>query len=67
MDDKDMIAYLVRLFIERALGLLLFLLGSGWTLGPRGALWHTSYDLRYCCVLARSVKYRFVSYFIPTQ
>ena len=38
-----MVAYLVRLFIERALGLLLFLLGSGWVLGPRGALWFAVY------------------------
>jgi len=31
MGGKGMAAYLVRLFIERALGLLLFLLGSGWS------------------------------------
>ncbi|MBQ6524741.1 MAG: isoprenylcysteine carboxylmethyltransferase family protein [Atopobiaceae bacterium] len=43
MADKGMVVYLVRLFIERALGLLLFLLGSGWVLGARGALWFAVY------------------------
>jgi len=45
MGGKGMAAYLVRLFIERALGLLLFLLGSGWVLGARGALWFAAYFL----------------------
>jgi protein-S-isoprenylcysteine O-methyltransferase Ste14 len=40
---SGMAAYLIRLFIERALGLLLFLLGSGWVLGPKGALWFAAY------------------------
>ena len=43
MNDKGMVAYLARLFVERALGLLLFLLGSGWVLGVRGALWFAAY------------------------
>ena len=45
MNHKGMVAYLARLFVERALGLLLFLLGSGWTLGPRGTLWFAVYVL----------------------
>jgi len=40
-----MVAYLIRLFVERALGLLLFLLGSGWVLGPQGVLWFAVYFL----------------------
>ncbi|MBP3884900.1 MAG: hypothetical protein J6D54_08205 [Olsenella sp.] len=43
MGSNGMAAYLARLFVERALGLLLFLLGSGWVLGPRGALWLAVY------------------------
>jgi len=43
MNDKGMVAYLARLFVERALGLLLFLLGSGWVLGVRGAFWFAAY------------------------
>lgn len=43
MGGRGMAAYLVRLFIERALGLLLFLLGSGWVMGPRGTLWFAVY------------------------
>lgn len=43
MDKRGMIAYLVRLFSERAIGLVLFLLGSGWVLGPRGVLWFAAY------------------------
>lgn len=43
MGKKGMVAYLVRLFLERALGLALFLLGSGWALGPRGMLWFAAY------------------------
>ncbi len=43
MGAKGMVAYLVRLVVERALGLLLFLIGSGWVLGPRGALWFAAY------------------------
>ena len=43
MGAKGMVAYLVRLVVERALGLLLFLVGSGWVLGPRGALWFAAY------------------------
>lgn len=38
-----MAAYLARLFVERAIGLLLFLFGSSWVLGPRGALWFVAY------------------------
>jgi len=43
MGDKGMIAYTARLVAERAIGLLLFLLGSGWVLGPRGLLWFAVY------------------------
>ena len=43
MDAKGRAAYLGRLIVERALGLVLFLLGSGWVLGPRGALWFVAY------------------------
>ena len=43
MTSNGMAAYLARLFVERAIGLLLFLLGSGWVLGPRGALWFAVY------------------------
>lgn len=43
MDKRGMAAYLARLFSERAIGLVLFLLGSGWVLGPRGALWFAAY------------------------
>ena len=43
MGDKGMVAYLARLFVERALGLILFLLGSGWVLGARGTLWFAAY------------------------
>lgn len=43
MGSNGITAYLARLFAERALGLLLFLLGSGWVLGPRGTLWFTVY------------------------
>ena len=43
MGGKGMIAYLARLFAERAIGLLLFLIGSGWILGARGALWFVAY------------------------
>jgi len=45
MGSKSMAAYLVRLFAERAFGLLLFLLGSGWVLGARGVLWFAVYFL----------------------
>lgn len=43
MDGKGMVAYSARLFAERAIGLMLFLLGSGWALGPRGVLWFVAY------------------------
>ena len=43
MGGKDMSAYPARLFAERAIGLLLFLIGSGWILGARGALWFVAY------------------------
>lgn len=43
MGSKGMVAYLVRLIAERGLGLLLFLIGSGWILGPRGVLWFAAY------------------------
>ena len=43
MGDKSMVAYLGRLFAERGLGLLLFLIGSGWILGARAALWFVAY------------------------
>lgn len=43
MGGKDMSAYLARLFAERAIGLLLFLIGSGWILGARGVLWFVAY------------------------
>ena len=45
MDNKGMAAYFARLLAERAIGLLLFLLGSGWVLGPRGVLWFAVYFL----------------------
>ena len=38
-----MVAYVARLVVERAVGLLLFLLGSGWVLGARGVLWFVVY------------------------
>ena len=38
-----MVAYFARIFVERTLGLLLFLFGSSWVLGPRGALWFAAY------------------------
>ena len=43
MGRKGMVAYFARLFAERAFGLLLFLIGSGWVLGPRGVLWFVAY------------------------
>jgi protein-S-isoprenylcysteine O-methyltransferase Ste14 len=43
VDGKGMIAYLARLIAERVIGLLLFLIGSGWVLGPRGMLWFAAY------------------------
>lgn len=43
MGGKGMVAYLGRLFAERGLGLLLFLIGSGWVLGVRAALWFVVY------------------------
>ena len=43
MGKHGMAAYLARLFLERAIGLALFLLGSGWALGQRGALWFIAY------------------------
>ncbi len=43
MGNKGMVVYLVRLFAERAIGLLLFLMGSGWILGARGVLWFVAY------------------------
>ncbi len=45
MGKRGMVAYLARLLLERAIGLALFLLGSGWVLGPRGALWFAAYFL----------------------
>ena len=45
MGGKGMAAYIARLIIERALGLLLFLVGSGWVLGARGVLWFAAYFL----------------------
>lgn len=45
MGNKGLAMYLGRLFVERALGLLLFLLGSGWALGPRSTLWFAVYFL----------------------
>jgi protein-S-isoprenylcysteine O-methyltransferase Ste14 len=45
MDNKGMAAYFARLLAERVIGLLLFLLGSGWVLGPRGVLWFAVYFL----------------------
>lgn len=43
MDSKGMAAYFARLFAEHAIGLLLFLFGSGWALGSRGAAWFIVY------------------------
>lgn len=43
MNGRGLAAYLARLFAERVVGLLLFLLGSGWALGPRGTLWFAVY------------------------
>ena len=43
MVNRGTVAYVARLIAERAIGLLLFLLGSGWVLGPRGALWFAAY------------------------
>lgn len=43
MGGKGMVAYLARMFAERAIGLVLFLIGSGWILGARGALWFVAY------------------------
>lgn len=43
MGTKGMATYLARLLVERGIGLLLFMLGSGWVLGPRGALWFVAY------------------------
>lgn len=43
MGGKGLIAYVARLVVERALGLLLYLLGSGWILGARGVLWFIAY------------------------
>ncbi len=43
MSSKGLAAYFVRLFAERAIGLLLFLIGSGWVLGSRGASWFIVY------------------------
>lgn len=43
MVNRGAVVYFARLFIERALGLLLFLLGSGWVLGQRGVLWFAVY------------------------
>ena len=45
MNGSGMAAYFARLLAERAIALLLFLLGSGWVLGPRGALWFAVYFL----------------------
>ena len=45
MGGNGMAAYLIRLIAERAIGLLLFLLGSGWVLGARGMLWFAAYFL----------------------
>ena len=45
MGGNGMAAYLIRLIAERAIGLLLFLLGSGWILGVRGMLWFAAYFL----------------------
>jgi protein-S-isoprenylcysteine O-methyltransferase Ste14 len=45
MGGNGMAAYLIRLFAERTIGLLLFLLGSGWILGARGMLWFAVYFL----------------------
>ena len=38
-----MAIYALRLLAERALGLLLFLLGSSWRLGPCATLWFVAY------------------------
>lgn len=43
MHTKGMTSYLARLFVERAIGLLLFLLGSGWVFGARAVLWFVVY------------------------
>ncbi len=43
MRGRGAIAYLTRLVMERAIGLALFLVGSGGVLGPRGALWFAVY------------------------
>ena len=43
--EKGMAAYLARLILERAIGLVLFLHGSGWALGARGILWFAAYFL----------------------
>lgn len=43
MGKRGVFSYLARLVVERALGLLLFLVGSGWVLGQRGALWFAVY------------------------
>ena len=45
MGGNGMAAYLIRLIAERAIGLFLFLLGSGWILGARGMLWFAAYFL----------------------
>lgn len=45
MGGKGMAAYIARHIIERAFGLLLFLVGSGWVLGARGVLWFAAYFL----------------------
>lgn len=43
MRSKGAAAYLIRLVAERAIGLMLFLVGSGWAIGPRGVLWFVAY------------------------
>lgn len=43
MDKRGMTAYLARMLSERTIGLVLFLLGSGWVLGSRGMLWFAAY------------------------
>lgn len=40
---KGLLAYLIRLLAERFCGLLLFLIGSGWVIGPRAVLWFIVY------------------------
>ena len=44
--------YLARVVIERLLGLLLFLIGSSWTIGAAGIMWFLAYFAAAVVVLA---------------